>query len=70
MLGFADALLTGRLFLLGFWSFLLFRKLRFAYRADRWIRLNSKVNNKRYNQRFCGALEKLDTIDRYQSHLF
>ncbi|WP_460059097.1 DUF3272 family protein [Pseudolactococcus yaeyamensis] len=39
---FADALLTGHLFLLSFWSFLLFRKLRFAYRADCWSRLNSK----------------------------
>ncbi|MGX6990055.1 DUF3272 family protein [Pseudolactococcus reticulitermitis] len=39
---FADALLTGRVFLMGFWSFLLFRKLRVAYLADKWIRLNRK----------------------------
>ena len=39
---FADALLTGRLSLLGFWSFLLFGKLSFVYRADRWLRLNGK----------------------------
>lgn len=40
---FAEALFTGHLFLMGFWSFLLYRKLRTAYRADRWIRSNSKL---------------------------
>lgn len=40
---FADALFTGHPFLTGFWSLLLLRKLRIAYRADRWLRVNRKL---------------------------
>ncbi|GFH40724.1 DUF3272 family protein [Lactococcus insecticola] len=35
---FADAILSGHLFLTGFWGVLLIRKLMLAYKADRWLR--------------------------------
>jgi hypothetical protein len=39
---FADALFTNHPVLTVLWGFLLFRKLKLAYRADRWIRLNER----------------------------
>jgi hypothetical protein len=39
---FSDALFSNHPFLTGFWGFMLIRKLRIAYRADCWIRLNKK----------------------------
>ncbi|WP_172209285.1 DUF3272 family protein [Lactococcus hodotermopsidis] len=41
---FADSLLSGKLFLAGFWLLFLLRKLRIAHRADQWIRSNGKAD--------------------------